>query len=331
MAWNHFYSKYSIDGIKSAWKRKTGTSGEINLLLIDLLKEAGLEVYPVLVSERFHGKVDPGYPFIDQFNSVFACVEINKRRYYLNGIDKTTPPHLIPSGVLNTTGFLVKRKAGELVYITNDTTSYRENIIAKLVLAEDGSLSGDILVNSADYARMEKLDDYKASKENFIKQHFVVPGTSLGVKDVAVTNIENDSLSLDQAGKLSGGLNRTGDYSFLPLNLFTGFYANPFLATNRFSNINFGYRRNIMLSIEVQLPPNYAVDELPKSVRLTNPDQDIVFLRQVEYDKSTSIIRCLMQVHFKKSLYEADMYEMVKEMYKRLFNYLKEPVVLKRL
>ena len=83
--------------------------------------------------------------------------------------------------------------------------------------------------------------------------------------------------------------------------------------------------------MDVQLPSNYAVDELPKSVKLTNPDQDIIFQRQVEYDKTSGTIRCLLQLQFKKSLYDADMYEMVKEMYKRLFNYLKEPVVLKRL
>ena len=50
-------------GVKEAWEKKKGSSGDINLLLINLLKEAGLEVYPLLVSERGHGKVNPQVSF----------------------------------------------------------------------------------------------------------------------------------------------------------------------------------------------------------------------------------------------------------------------------
>ncbi|MEO6719801.1 MAG: DUF3857 domain-containing protein [Ferruginibacter sp.] len=331
MSWNQLYSKYSIDGIKNAWKKKTGTSGEINLLLINLLKEAELEVYPMLVSERFHGKVNTDYPFVDQFNSVFACVDINKRRYYLDATDKSTPPHITPSGILNTIAMLVKRKTGELITVTDSSIAYREDILARLELANDGTLSGDVLVKSSDYARLVKRDEYKENKEKFIKEYFEVPGTSLAVKEVTVANLENDSMSLDQSGKLNGTLNRTGEYLFLPLNLFTGFDANPFLAVNRFSNINFGFKRTINLSMEVRLPAGFSVDEMPKAVMLTNPDKDIIYRRQVLHDKSENTIRCMMSFQFAKSLYEADMYEMIREMYKRIFDYLKEPVVLKRL
>src|SRR4029078_12938433 len=132
MRWNNLYSKYAIDGVKGAWKKKTGTSGDINLLLVNLLKEVQLDAYPMLVSERFHGKVKTDYPFMDQFNSVFACVEIGKRKYYLDATDKLTPPHLAPSGILNTTAFLVKRKTGELINITDDSSEYKEQIVADL-------------------------------------------------------------------------------------------------------------------------------------------------------------------------------------------------------
>ena len=37
-----------------------------------------------------------------------------------------------------------------------------------------------------------------------------------------------------------------------------------------------------------------------------------------------------MQFGFKKSLYETDMYPIIKEIYQRIYEYLKEPVLLKR-
>ena len=100
MSWNGQYSKYAIDGVKSAWEKKKGNSGEINLVLVNLLKDAGLEAYPTLVSKRFHGKVNADYPFIDQFNSVFACVIIKGVKYYLDATDEYTPAHMTPYDIL---------------------------------------------------------------------------------------------------------------------------------------------------------------------------------------------------------------------------------------
>ncbi|MEP6950759.1 MAG: DUF3857 domain-containing protein [Ginsengibacter sp.] len=330
MTWDQFYSKYSNDGIKNAWQKKSGASGDINLLLINLLKKAPLDAYPMLVSERFHGKVNTAYPFIDQFNSVFACVTINKKKYYLDATDRSVPPHLTPFNILNTTAFVVNRKEGGLIDITNDSAQYKEDIGAVLELAEDGTLSGNVSVKSSDYARIKKLGDYKTDKNNFLNRYFRVDGTSIAGKELELLNMENDSMPLVQQCKVSGKLNTTGEYSFLTLNLFTGFDANPFVSDNRFSNINFGYRRTINLNVSIQIPQGYAIDELPKSVKLTNPDKDIIFIRQVQYDKQDNFILCMMKFEFKKSLYDKEQYPIVKEVYKDIFDYLKEPVILKR-
>lgn len=330
MVWNNMYSMYTTRGVKDAWQTKSGNSGEINLLLINLLKEAGLESYPMLVSERFNGKVDKSYPFMDQFNSVFACVIISNKKYYLDATDKNIPAHITPSTILNTTAFVVNRKAGGLINITNDTLVFKENIIADLTVAGDGTVSGEVSIKSTDYARIKRLEDYKEDKIKFLARSFIVDGTAISAKDIEITNVENDSLALEQQGKISGRLNTTGDYTFLPLNLFTGFDFNPFLSNNRLSNINFGYRRSIILNVTIQLPPDYVVDEMPKSIKLSDPDKDILFMRHITHDKEINLIRCMMQFEFKKSLYETDMYPIVKEVYQRIFEYLKEPVLLKK-
>ncbi|MEO6550459.1 MAG: DUF3857 domain-containing protein [Ferruginibacter sp.] len=329
MSWNNLYSKYAVTGVKEAWQKKAGTSGDINLLLVNLLKETGLEVYPMLVSERFHGKVNSSYPFIDQFNSVFACVVINGKNYYLDATDKSTPAHLTPSTILNTTALLVKRKAGGLINITDDTLAYKENILVNMELADNGSLTGDVTVNSDGYARVKKLDDYKEDRDKFLRRNFIVDESTIAGKDLEISNFENDSLAFVQHCTLTGNLNTTGEYSFLPLNLFTGFDSNPFLGDHRFSNINFGYRRLINLMLLVKIPANYIVDEVPKSIKLSDPDKEMIFTRQIEPLKDHTL-RCMIQFEFKKSLFETYQYPVLKEIYQKMFQYLKEPVVLKK-
>ena len=110
MVWDYIYSKYSNDNIKDAWDKKRGNSGDINLILINLLKEAELEVSPLLVSERDNGKVDTSYPYQDQFNKVVAYVTIGDKNYILDATEKQTPSHLVPFKLLNTKAFVVERK-----------------------------------------------------------------------------------------------------------------------------------------------------------------------------------------------------------------------------
>src|SRR5215204_3920011 len=83
MQWNGYNNIWALDGVKSAWKEKKGTAGEINLILVNLLKNAGLDVYPMLVSTRENGKVYLERPAIRQFNKVLAYVKIQEKIYVL--------------------------------------------------------------------------------------------------------------------------------------------------------------------------------------------------------------------------------------------------------
>jgi hypothetical protein len=327
--WNNMYSKYAGDGVKGPWEKKKGTSGEVNLILVNLLKDAGLEVYPVLVSERFHGKVNIEYPFIDQFNTVFACVVINGKKYYLDATDDYTPAHITPKDILNTTALIVNRKNGGLVKINNDSLQYRDFISLQAALDEKGIFSGDVYIKSNDYSRIEKLNDYKEDgEEKYLKTYYQKNGVS--ISNFEFGNQDNDSLPAEQKFKFSTSLAGSGDYLYIPLNVFTGFEKNPFIVNNRFSNVNFGYKRTISTNTVINLPKNYVVDALPQSVKMTTPGNDIVFNRSVIYDKASHSLVCMLVFDFKKSLYELDDYQMLKEVYKKMFDYLKEPVVLKK-
>lgn len=99
---------------------------------------------------------------------------------------------------MNTTAFIVNRKAGGLTDITNDTVQYREIVSVNIQLAENGTIAGDVFVQSSDYARIKKLTDYKSDRALFKKKYFIVDGTNFTAKDMQVTKTENDSMSLEQ-------------------------------------------------------------------------------------------------------------------------------------
>ena len=115
MAWNEYLGIWAFDGVKSAWKDKKGTVGEINLILVNLLRDADLKAHPILVSTHDNGVVNtsdagtlyaPGYY---QFNKVMAYVEVNDKVYVLDATQKQTPAHLLPPDVLATEGLVIEK------------------------------------------------------------------------------------------------------------------------------------------------------------------------------------------------------------------------------
>lgn len=328
MHWNGIYSKYAREGIKDPWSKKQGNSGEVNIILNNLLKEVGLNAYPVLVSERFHGKVDAAYPFLDQFNSVFACVVIKEKKYYLDATDTYTTANVIPNDILNTTALIVNKKNGGLVNITNEELEYNDYVNAQMEVKENGAFSGNVFIKNEGYSKIKKAGEYASmEKEKFIDRYYKNEGMVIDSFQFSNKNI--DSFPVEQKFNFSTTLPSGGGYMYLPLNLFFGFEKNPFTSDTRFSNVNFGYKRKYNTYTLIKLPEGYILDGLPKGVRMTTPDKDIVFTRTAEYNKESNSLVCMFNIEFKKSLYTVDEYPVLQEVYKKMFDFLKEPVVLK--
>jgi hypothetical protein len=55
---------YLLKTLKGVFNRKTGSGTELNLLLISLLRQVGIEANPVVISTREHGRIWKDYPMI---------------------------------------------------------------------------------------------------------------------------------------------------------------------------------------------------------------------------------------------------------------------------
>ena len=329
MTWNHVNSKYSIDGVKSAWNKKTGTSGDINLILVNLLKSSGLEAYPMLVSERYNGKVNTDYPYVDQFNTVYAAVIADGKKYFLDATDPLTPPHIIPYNILNTTGFILNKKAGGLIHITDESLQYRDFITVIAKINPDETIRGEVFINSMDYARIRRLEKYASDNKKYIDENFKLK-PSISIDSFAIMNEDKDSVALQHKFNFAVPLEGTGEYKFIPLNMFSGFETNPFLSEKRFSDINFSFKRFISFTALMTIPNEYVVDAMPKSIKLTNVDNSVLFSRELIKDAASNQIVCRFKMDFKKSHYGAEEYDSIREFYKKMFDMLTEQIVLKK-
>ncbi|HUQ97374.1 MAG TPA: DUF3857 domain-containing protein [Chitinophagaceae bacterium] len=337
MTWNDYTGIWALDGVKSAWKDKKGTVGEINLILVNLLKDAGLSAHPVLVSTHDNGVVNSGdagtydYPGFNQFDKVMAYVEIDNKMYVLDGSQKNTPANLIPADILMTEGLVIEKiETQEWGW----KTLWKDNLQAKNVMLlngtidETGKLAGEASISSFDYARLSRLGIAKKGKEKFIEKYIAGSNQNVTVDDVRFENLDADSLPLVQKIKFTQPLNSAGAYSYFSANILSGLEKNPFLADNRFSDVFFGCNQSFMLLGNFSIPEGYEFDVLPKNIKMILPDTSIVLSRLAAVEGNR--LQTRIQLDFKRPVYPATQYGELQEFYQRLFEVLNEQFVIRR-
>ena len=326
MDWNGHHSFYSIDGVKQAWDKKSGNTGDINLLLVNLLKDAGLKAYPILVSTKDNGKVNTYYPFLYQFNEVMAAVICKDSSIYvMDACDKYNCYNRVPYDVQQTYGLVIDKHGPQFLSLS-DRSAMRQTVSVQLRLGDDGKLEGEAMINSADYGRNVQLSKHRKGK---LKESFIISdGITIKPDSLQVENDDKDSLPLAQHLWFSGELQPSGGYAFMPYHLFTGLGKNPFTAEKRQTDIDFDYPRNYTITGSIILPDTYAFDDLPKNMRMIMADTSIVLTRILQ--KDDNILSYRMTLNFERPIYAADEYPDVKEFFKKLYAALDEKIVVKK-
>ena len=337
MEWDGSPGIWALEGVKAAWKDKKGTAGEINLILINLLKDAGLNVKPILVSTHDNGLVnsfDAGTqwsPGFYQFNKVLAWVTIGNKIYALDGTNKETPANLIPMDVVATEGLVIEKiETMEWGWesLWNDKLEYRNTVLLQAGITADGKLTGDANIASYDYARLSKIATARKGKKEFTEEYFSSNNPGITIDSISLENIDKDSLPLVQKVHFNEQLNASGNYQYFSVNLFTGLEENPFVADERISDVFFGILQNHSIIGNIMIPDGYEFDELPKNIKMIMPDTSIIASRASRV--IDGMLQFRISLEFKKPFYSANEYEGFKEFYKKLFDLLNEQFVIKK-
>ncbi len=329
--WDHIYSYYANEGLKKIWDKKRGNAADINLLLINLLKEVKLEVYPILISERDHGRVDGSYPFIGQFSKVAALVVINGKRHILDATDPTAPIDMIPFDLLNTNAFIVAKKSSGVILLEDDSRTMKNFTGIQGEIDEEGIVNGRFSKISYDYSRHERLLYFrKHNKEKFISNYFQKDISNIKIDSIEINNESNDSVGLEQKFHFTVEMPASGEYRMVNLNLFGEMDKSPFVSDNRFTNINFGSQLLNTTTQVLQIPASMKPDVIPKNINLVMPDNSISLSRVVAYEEATNTFTIRFKWQIKKTVFTPEEYPSIKDFYKKMVEILNEPLVLKK-
>lgn len=326
MKWNGFYSKYTDNGVRKAYKENVGNVADINLILIAMLREAGLNANPVLVSSRGNGI--PLFPTLNGFDYVIGIVQFSDNSYVL--LDATEPfssPNLLPVRALNWQGRIVQKDGtSDWVTLTASKHALEENFMM-VKLTDDLSIEGLLRtknenLNALTIRRNEnhlKEEDLKAKLEEAYK---------IEIEEYKIGNKEDVNLALTRTIKFSSEdlVEQINDKIYLEPLLFLTVRNNPFKLEERKYPVDFATAWKDVHRVTIEIPAGYSVEKLPEPLAIALPENIGVFKYQVT--QNANKISTVAVLEFNAPMILPENYQFLKDFYSKLVLKETEKVVL---
>jgi hypothetical protein len=331
MSWNGYENWGSRDGIKSAWKKRSGNSAEINAILYHLLKKSGIKAYPMLVSTRENGLLQPDFVDIFQINNLVAYVPVDSTKYYvLDATSKFETYNQIPFNLLNSYGLCLDKEKDKytMVFLKTSMPS-KEVVLISGDIGADAKMHGSADIVSYGYNRTGKLEVLKTIDGKKYEEFLTENDNNLKLSNLKSENVEVDTLPLKQSFDFTYDLNNTDNYLLFSPNIFTTLHINPFLSEERTSAIDFGFTNNHVIIGTYKIPPGYKVESIPKDANMIIADKSIRFKRILAQEDGSIQLRYEISVARTKFLRSE--YPDLHEFYKKMYDLLNEQIVLKKI
>lgn len=328
MQWNNEYGLWAFEDIDKVMENGTGNGTSINLILIQMLREAGIEAHPVILSTRSNGELIRLFPISSQFNHTIAYVEFDGIYYLLDAKNENRPYNLLPSEVLNGEGLLIYQNQELWVPIINRISNSTLSMI-NVNFSEEG-FNGSLSSNNKGFYAFNKrntldLSDLEKSVEEEILN--IPIGSSMKVDSVWISKDK-----LDEAFEFSANFSNQHQSSsniiyFNPM-LVGGITENPFKLDERTFPIDYNYEFSESIVLNITIPDGWVIDEKPTPVLFKLPENMGEFRRIIQSSGNQISMNYVYKI--KKMRFQSSEYEALKEMYDMMVEMLSQNLVLKK-
>ena len=198
-------------------------------------------------------------------------------------------------------------------------------------IGENGLLSGKYRVFRTDYEAFTFREKYAGiNQQNYLeKVENDFPDIQISdynienSKEVSKPVNENFNFTIDNQCEI------IGDRIYINPQLFLAETKNPFVQEKRDYPIYFGYPTQEKFNINIEIPKGYAVESIPKAIKLQTRENIVSFTFNAEISNNT--IQIAIVEDSNKQLVSSAVYPVLKDFYKQMIDKLNEKIVLKKI
>jgi hypothetical protein len=320
--------KYLQQPLRNILKSRNGNGAEINLLLIAMLRKANLDADPVMLSTRSHGYAYALYPLMDRFNYVIAQATIDGRVYYLDASESRLGFGKLNSQCYNGHARVINNQATPLEF-TTDSLSERSVTSVFVVNDEKGNFTGSMQKTPGyiESYRIRNAVKEKGKEQLFedIKKSFNAEAM-ISAKQLDSLDKYDEPLFIKCEFELKQDKE---DIIYVNPMFGEGYKENPFKSAERFYPVEMPYTIDETYLLQLSVPEGYVTDELPKQVVVKlNEEGDGMF--EFRLSESSGTISLRSRVRLKRSYFQPEEYEMLREFFNLIVKKHNEQIVFKK-
>ena len=309
-------------------KKNSGTVGDLNLLLIAMLRKRSITADPVLLSTREHGFNLAKYPIMDRLNYVIVRVKIGGKIYYLDAAHSQLGFGQLAGNCYNGHARIISQKDSGSVWFEADSLNEKKTTLVMIMNGEKGGLEGSYqstLGQQESYNTRERVS--QIGEKSFFKNIQTSYGEDLEISNTGLDSLKNleDPVTVHYEFRLKQA--QSSLIYFNPL-FAEALRENPFKEAERKYPVEMPYVRDNLYIFSMQIPEGYVVDELPKSARVAfNGDQGM-FEYLAERQGDMIQLRCHLKLNH--AYFAAEDYSALRDFFAYIVKKESEQIVLKK-
>jgi hypothetical protein len=323
------YNKFLTTNLKDVVKKKSGSVGDINLLLTAMLNHINIEALPVLLSTREFGLNSATYPVMERLNYVIAKVNINAVDYYLDATTPFLPFGKLPPACYNGHARVISKDTAA-IYFSTDSIKEISSTVININISDKNEINGSYNHRMGFFESLETKNNLAklsvSSYKKSIKETYP--------DDIEVNNIEVDSFQSPEAPvlvKFDFKLKSFENVGLVYFNPMMGeeIKTNPFTAVERKYPVEMPYTTEKLYVLNMPIPDGYIVEEIPKSslVKLNGDEGFFEYLLQAK----DGFIQIRRRLVIKKANFTNIDYQTLRDFYAQIVKKESEQIVFKKI
>jgi hypothetical protein len=261
----------TINNVEDVWKSGSGGGAEITWLFLALVRAAGLEAYPMLVSRRSEYFFTPQTMDPHRLDDNVVLVKLNGKDTFYDPGTAYTPLGVLPWPETGVKGLRLDKDGGAWVTTTVPDVSV-SNIVRKadLKMTDQGALEGKVTVTfsglEALSIRLELRNQDETARTKYIEdvvREFIPVGIDVDLKNKPDWSSSSPTLVGEFEIKVQGWASAAGHRALIPVGLFGAPERHVFEHAWRVHPIYFDFPTARIDDVTIELPLDWKVNSVP--------------------------------------------------------------------
>ena len=328
LAWNGEY-ELLVKSASDVVKKGGGSNADLNMMLINMLGDVGVEAYPVVMSTRKHGRLPLTYPSLNKLNTFIVGIPDGASWIFLDASSSDGYLNVLPANLYTDRARVIKKgKEGQWVNL-QEIGEARTQMVVNASLQPDGKLAGEQTVT---YHGNAAANERRAFREAADSMAFISGKASKNgftMMDCKMEGHRDFAPAVKEVVNFTRQGEASGDHIYLNPFMGVPVTSNPFLEKERLLPVEFPYKEVYSMNMKIKLPEGWILEEMPKSLKITTEDKSLA--GHILYESSgEGVVTINYLFRLSNVTYNKDQYDTLRQLFDLLSSRSKDMLIIKK-